>query len=64
MKSIRDLGYPGYDSTTIDKKATLPIRGKPGLREMSVVLLVEIEVESYGRPLFGLNTHGRIVQLS
>jgi phosphomannomutase len=25
VESIRDLGYPGYDSTTLDKKPTLPV---------------------------------------
>ncbi len=25
VKSIRDLGYPGYDSSTADKKPTLPV---------------------------------------
>ena len=25
VKSTRDLGYPGYDSTTDDKKPTLPV---------------------------------------
>eukprot|EP01083_Nonionella_stella_P251928 868638_1 len=25
VKSIRDLGYPGYDSSTDDKKPTLPV---------------------------------------
>ena len=25
VKSIRDLGYPGYDSSTVDNKPTLPV---------------------------------------